>query len=294
MFENLFSAEHCGAALEALLQERKTACPQMQIVPFGKSSCGQKLYAAALGRLKNPVLFVGGLSAQDRMSTILLLRFLWDMTNRDDPNSPCQSASLQKFFEYCGVLILPLLNPDGFDIARGGPETAGALVPLSAHAMQNDPAPWEANAAGTSLKHNFNAAFPYDTARSMHASPSGFPGTRPESEAETKALVRFTASFHPKRVIELRTPGETVAVSLGRYAPASAGISREIIANSCGYRLLPPEDGFERGSFKDWFAQAGGKEGYTICAGCSSPVPDDDLEPLYTRLMQTFLLCMVV
>ena len=38
MFENLFSAEHCGAALEALLQERKTACPQMQIVPFGKAA----------------------------------------------------------------------------------------------------------------------------------------------------------------------------------------------------------------------------------------------------------------
>ena len=102
MFENLFSAEHCGAALEALLQERKTACPQMQIVPFGKSSCGQKLYAAALGRLKNPVLFVGGLSAQDRMSTILLLRFLWDMTNRDDPNSPVKAPACENFLSIAG------------------------------------------------------------------------------------------------------------------------------------------------------------------------------------------------
>lgn len=294
MFETLFTEGSCTDTLAELLLERRRECPLLRTIPAGKSSCGRKLQAVALGSLKHPVLFTGGFTADDRISVLLLLRFLWDITDGDDQSGIKASSNLPKFFDRGGIILLPMLNPDGFEIAANGLQAAGYLKQLTATVAARGEEPWRATATGVDLSRNFDAAFDYVKAQKERPHPAGSPGTRPESEAETKALARLCSAFHLKRVVELRTPGEAVHMSFGQNAPSSAGISSELIANSCGYPLLPHEDGLEPGSLKDWFTAKSGYEGYTIKAGRSSPVPEEDLEPLYARLVQTMLLCMIL
>lgn len=294
MFDTLFSGDSCADTLAGLLLERRRVCPALRAIPVGKSSCGRKIQAVAIGNLKHPVLFAGGLSADDRISVLLLLRFLWDITDGEDLSGIKASSNLPKFFHHGGIILLPMANPDGFEIAAHGVETAGYLRRLAGNIRLRSREPWRASATGVDLTRNFDADFDLEAAQKERPSPTGCAGSRPESEAETKALARLCAAFHLKRVVEFRSPGEDVAAAIGKNAPSSAGISSGLIANSCGYRLLEPEQSREPGSLKDWFSQKSGLEGYTIKAGRSSPVPKEDLEPLYARLVQTMLLCMIL
>ena len=294
MLEDLFSYGFCYDRIVEFLNNCRRACPTLRAIPMGKSSCGRKLPAVAIGNLKNPVLFVSGFSADDRVGVLLLLRFLSDISEQNDSQGIITAGNLPKFFERGGLILLPMVNPDGFEIASQGADTAGYLKKLVQMLQTRTEGNWFCSATGVDLSRNYDIAFDFDTAQKKRAGESGFPGSRPESEAETKAVARLCAAFHFKRIVEFRTPGEAVLPAYGRNTPTNARISGELIANSCGYSLLSPSESFERGSFKDWFASHSGREGYTIKAGRSNPVPEEDLEPLYARLMQTMLLCMVL
>lgn len=294
MLEELFSYGFCYDKTVEFLADRCRECPILRTIPMGKSSCGRRLPAVAIGNLRNPVLFAAGFSADDRVSVLLLLRFLSDITDPEDSQGIIAAGNLPRFFDRGGLILLPMVNPDGFEIAAHGTDAAGYLKKLAQTVEGRIEGEWRSSATGVELVQNYDIAFDYDKAWNGRAGETGFPGSRPESEAETKALIRLCSAFHLKRVVEFRTPGEAVLSAYGRYAPPNSRISGELISNSCGYTLLNPAESFERGSFKDWFAARSGREGYTVKAGRSSPVPEKDLEPLYARLMQTMLLCMVL
>lgn len=294
MLEDLFSYGFCYDKTVEFLNERRKACPVLRTIPTGKSSCGRKLPAVAIGNLKNPVLFAAGFSADDRVSVLLLLRFLFDITDQDDPQKIIAEGHLPKFFERGGLVLLPMVNPDGFEIASQGAETAGYLKKLVKMLESRTDTPWRSSPTGVDLRHNYDIAFDFNSAQRKRAGEEGFPGTRPESEAETKAVLRLCSAFRFRRVVEFCTPGEAILPAYGKNTSSNAAISGELIANSCGYPLLNPAESFERGSLKDWFVSRSGCEGYTIKAGHSRAVPEDDLEPLYARLMQTMLLSMIL
>ncbi len=294
MLEELFSCGFCYDKTVEFLSNRCRECPTLRRIPMGKSSCGRRLPAVAIGSLKNPVLFAAGFSADDRVSVLLLLRFLADLTDPEDAQGIISAGNLPRFFDRGGLILLPMINPDGFEIAARGTDAALYLKKLAQMAEGRMEGAWRSSATGVDLTKNFDLAFDYDSGWNGRAGEPDFPGSRPESEAETKALIRLCSAFHLKRAVEFRTPGEAILPAYGQYAPPNARISGELIANSCGYRLPDPAEAFERGSFKDWFAARSGREGYTIKAGRSNPVPEGDLEPLYARLVQTMLLCMVL
>ena len=294
MLEDLFLNGSCYERILEYLSERRRACPTLRTIPAGKSSCGRKLPVVALGSMKHPVLMAGGFSADDRISVLLLLRFLFDITDAQDTNGVIRAGNLTKFFNRGGLILLPMANPDGFEIACQGIESAGYLKKLAQTARERSGEVWRSSATGVDLTGNYDIAFNYEAAKCLRSGEPGFPGSRPESEAETKAIIRLCSAFHLKRVIELRSPGEAVLAAYGKNSTGSSRISGQLIANSCGYSLLNPAESFERGSFKDWFASHSGAEGYTIKAGRSVPVPEEDLEPLYARLMQTLLLSMIL
>ena len=74
---------------------------------MGKSSCGRRLPAVAIGSLKNPVLFAAGFSADDRVSVLLLLRFLADLTDPEDAQGIISAGNLPRFFDRGGLILLP-------------------------------------------------------------------------------------------------------------------------------------------------------------------------------------------
>lgn len=263
-----------------------------RILPFGKSYAGNRLLASAIGRMKRPVLFVGGFDAQDWFITALLLRFLSDIAESLTGGGLLNSSDLPKFFERGGVIVVPCANPDGMEIALQGNLS---FQPLQKH-VENMSAPgsvWHANAMGVRIEQNFDARF--QPGLQTQRSAEGFPGIRPSSEPETKALMKLCTLFPCKRVISFHSGGECILTRRSRSAPQNSAITANLLSNSCGYRLVSGEGAYEPGSFKDWFVDHGGAEGYAIKVGRSAaPLTEQDLEPVYTRLIQTLILMMIL
>ena len=263
-----------------------------RILPFGKSYAGNRILGAAIGRMKHPVLFAGGFDAQDWFITALLLRFLNDIAESLAGGGILYSSDLPKFFERGGVIVVPCANPDGMEIALQGNLS---YQPLQKHVetMSGAGSVWHANAMGVRIQQNFDAQF--QPGLQPQRGAEGFPGIRPASEPETKALMRLCGLFPCKRVVSFHCGGETILARRSRSAPQNSGITASLLSSSCGYHLALGEEAYEPGSFKDWFVDRGGAEGYAIKVGRSSvPLTEQDLEPVYTRLIQTLILMMIL
>jgi len=88
-----------------------------------------------------------------------------------------------------GVVVQPLLNPDGYLTKKSQ----------------------RPNARGVDLNRNFKTPeWPYEAqtywAKRDKMDPRKFPGTYPESEAETKAITQAIADIAPQKIISIHTP----------------------------------------------------------------------------------------
>ena len=169
MLEDLFSYGFCYDKTVEFINNRRRTCPTLRVIPMGKSSCGRKLPAVAIGNLRNPVLFAAGFSADDRVSVLLLLRFLSDITDRSDSQGIIAAGNLPKFFERGGLILLPMVNPDGFEIASQGADTAGYLKKLVQMLQNRAEGNWNSSATGVDLSRNYDIAFDFDAAHKKRA-----------------------------------------------------------------------------------------------------------------------------
>lgn len=263
-----------------------------RILPFGKTYTGNRIFGVAVGKLKRPVLFLGGFDAQDWFITSLLLHFLSDIAESFSGGGALHSSDLPKFFERGGIILVPCANPDGMEIAQQG---TTSFQPLQKHvkAMSASGATWHANAMGVRIQQNFDARF--EAGLQNQRSAEGFPGIRPSSEPETKALMKLCSLFPYKRAVTFHSGGECILTRTSSAGPRNSEITAGLIANSCGYSLLSGESAYEPGSLKDWFVDHGGPEGYAIKIGRSPALlTEQDLKPVYTRLIQTLILLMIL
>jgi g-D-glutamyl-meso-diaminopimelate peptidase len=94
------------------------------------------------------------------------------------------------------VWFVPLVNPDGVNIARYGSRAAGPYWALAADTGANTPGLWQANARGVDIRYNFD--FRFTNRKKQQESKGiyspcgeGYCGPSPESEPETIAITSF-------------------------------------------------------------------------------------------------------
>ena len=65
----------------------------------------------------------------------------------------------------------------------------------------------------------------------------------------------------------------------------------QVLAGSCGYRVATPKGTASHGGFKDWFIEKLGRPGFTIEVGRGrNPLPVEELDPIYCRIIEMLLL----
>ncbi len=278
----------------------KIKYPALKMFAIGKSFLGRKIYALAVGNCRNATLFAGAFHAQEWLTCSLLLRFLKDLAKADNQAQPLLGLDVHKTLREKGLICVPMVNPDGVEIAVNGTKSAKHMQRYVESIMAHSTQKWQANVRGVDLNHNYDAGFAtlraMEQAQGIHApAPTQYGGRMPHSEPETRAMVNLCKTFDVKKVFAFHSQGEEIFFEYGNRTPPSARLIAELLATTCGYQLVQNDGLASHGGFKDWFIEKTGRPGFTIEIGKGeNPLPIEELEPIYARLMETLLLAVMI
>ena len=214
----------------------------------GRSAFGRHIVALRVGDGKGILLF-GGSHAREWCTVPVVLaayrRYLaaWQASRGDLP----------------GADFLPMVNPDGVELARRGLKSAPPIVrPYLARINGGeDFSLWKANGRGVDPNVNFDAGWGKGKGNVFAPSPASYVGLYPSSERETTALVNLTLKQNYRGVLCYHCKGE---VAYYGYRPIdgredltrhSEKTARALCAE-WGYTPLTSEG--SHGGYKDWYA----------------------------------------
>lgn len=279
------------AELRAQLRQIETAHPNLRLFRIGRSVLGREILALGLGNLKKSALFVGATHGEEWLTALLLTRFAGEFAGAMESGGQLAGLNIRRLMGSKGLIIVPMLNPDGVEIALKGPKSAGPLADSVARMQKKSPGKWQANARGVDLNHNFDAGWPILRAMEIEAGitapgPTRFGGPHPASEPETRAILHLIAAVRPQRLYAFHSQGEEIFWQYQNIPIPKGKVIAETLASLSGYTLVENGGLASHGGLKDWFIETCRRPGFTIEIGRGeNPLPVEDLEPIYARLL---------
>lgn len=263
---------------------------------IGRTSLGRSIFSLTVGNEKNSVLLAGGFHGSEWLTSIVLYKFIEQLSFEIKHKNLMCSVDVSKAFSKTGITVVPCVNPDGVEIALKGSSAAKNLRSFIEGIGCEDFSKWNANARGVDINHNFSAG--WDILRKMEEekgikgpSPRQYGGEFPESESETKALTRLCRLRFFRQVMALHSQGEELYFEYGENTPKSSYMMAKIIASSCGYTLVSNEGLASHAGFKDWFIEEFARPGFTMEIGKGeNPLPLSDFESIYSRIEEALLI----
>ena len=220
--------------LHALAEQYST----VELGYLGTTVLDRGIPSVSVGRGRRRLLYVGGQSASDRISSALLVRFLWELAYAAETDACIGHLHYRSIFETHTITVIPMLNPDGIEYRIHGVQKDNPLYGrlIEMNGGSEDFSQWQGNARGVELPRN------YDISSERHSAeiPSG---NAPESEPEVYALcnlIRYREdllgvfSLHdaPKNGIRYE--------SLGIAPPRSGEIAKRL-SSITGYQIAEEE-----------------------------------------------------
>lgn len=271
--------------------------PFLNVYQIGKSVLGRPILAVRIGVRDDCILYAGGFHGSERLTVLTNLLFIEDFCTslRDDTNfslSSAKNAICNK-----SIIVVPCVNPDGYEIALNGVQTAGASAgKISQINGNNDIKFWNANANGVDINHNFDAGF--DKIKEIERadgitgpSPRRYGGERPNSEPETQAMVNLVERNNINLAIAWHSQGEEIYWQYGENTPEKSYRLAQLFSTASGYRVAEPAPTASHAGFKDWFIDKWGKPGFTIEIGKGqNPLDPGGIYAIYENLKELMLL----
>lgn len=239
---------------------------------IGKSIFGKELPVLRLGAGEHRVLFVGAHHGLERITAAMLLRYVEEYCRAYEEQGELGCCSSSYLFQTRSIYVLPLLNPDGVELAMDGTEEHAA---------------WQSNGRGVDLNHNYNAGWQEYKRLERRAGilgpgPTRYSGARPESEPEVSALCAFCRRIPFRTAVALHTQGEEIYYDFQRETPKNSLAMAAVFSKVSGYQIAQPEEMASFGGFKDWFIHEFGRPAFTIEAGRGkNPLSPDSFNAFY-------------
>jgi len=274
--------------------------PFLSLARIGKSFMGRELLALQLGKRKSYVLIAAAFHGKERITAAVALRFIEDVCNAVVLDSDLTGIPIRKALKERGLIIIPMINPDGCDIAIHGEKAclshAGRIKRLCGGHFEQ----WNANGRGVDINHNFDAGWNELKLLEQEQGifgpgPSRYGGCRPESEAETVALATLCRRLNSDQVMALHTQGEEIYWRYGDNTPQKSERMAKILAASSGYKMADPCGTASHGGFKDWFIDRFGRPGFTVELGKGvNPLPPEQLTAIYPAALELMALTLIM
>lgn len=253
-------------------------------VILAESLAGRDILALHIGNDNNSVLFTAAYHGMEWLTSLILLKFLYDVCERLGNKYDRLYNSIKKR----GITIVPCVNPDGVEISLMGASSAGEYESLVRSIGDNEM--WQANARGVDINHNFDAGWD-----ELHESEikNGIVGPRrtryggiaPESEPETRSIVNLCNENYFDYAVALHSQGEEIYWDYGYKTPNCSLEMARKMAELSGYKVSKPEGLAVGGGFKDWFIEKINRPAFTVEIGKGiNPLPLKDFKSIYRKV----------
>ncbi len=237
---------------------------QVQVTTFGQSIQNRKLYLLKLGSGEKKLAVIGGVHGRESITSLLILKLIEEYSKEQE----IASYNLTKLLDDVTFYFVPMLNPDGIEIAVNGVADGAKNKEfyLKANEGSTDFKRWKTNARGVDLNKQFPAD--WEGVASTEASHfESYKGSGPVTEAESKALFELTKKEDFDLVVCFHHSGNVI---FWYYNQKGEQYQRDYelakrISNINGYKVVPPEDSDQvAAGYKDWFIKEFKKPGFTI------------------------------
>ena len=250
-------------------------------VNIGESIMEKPIPCLRIGKGSRKILLAGAFHGLEYLTAAFLMKFTSDYAVHISDNKRLFGYDTAKIYQTTSVYIVPMVNPDGVDIAINGldltnPHHRNLISITGIHSFD---LVWQANARGVDLNHNYNAKW---STVVKECGPTKYGGEYPESEPETRAVTNLIRSVGFDTLLAFHSQGKEIYYDFDGFAAEEARVLAEQMANESGYALKSPTGTAAFGGCKDWFIKEYGKSGFTIEIGSGkNPLPLSQLDEIY-------------
>ena len=268
----------------------------------GRSVLGREIPALMLstGPADRQVLLAAAFHGQEWLTALFALRLCEELCGAVRAGLPLCGIPLRRALKGRQIWFVPLVNPDGVEIARYGSGAAGGYAASAVEAGADTPGLWQANARGVDINHNFNAGWEEMQAlaqKNGKTSPGArqYSGPSPESEPETRALTDLCRRYAFRHVVALHSQGEEIYWEYGEDTPPQSRMMAKVLGAASGYAVTAPTGLASYGGFKDWFIRCYHRPGFTIELGQGvNPLPVAQFETIYEKAREMLVLSVLL
>ena len=269
---------------------------------IGRSVLGREIPALMLaaGGGGQAVLMAAAFHGQEWLTALCALRLCEELCAARRAHTTLCGVPIHKALRDRQIWFVPLVNPDGVEIARYGSSAAGAYAASAAAAGADIPGVWQTNARGVDINHNFNAGWAQMQAlaqKNEKISPGRryYSGPEPESEPETRALTDLCRRYEFRHVVALHSQGEEIYWSYGSHTPPQSRMMARVLGSASGYAVAQPDEMASHGGFKDWFIDHYHRPGFTLELGRGrNPLPVAGFEEMYAKAREMLVLSVLL
>jgi len=264
--------------------------PHLCCRSIGRSVLGRSIDCFMIGNGPERLHMNGAVHANEWITAPLLLRFMEDLL---ECSCSQRSEIITHLLEQVTLWIVPMVNPDGVDLAQDGAAIAGddwRSCLLEWNNGEDNFTTWKANIRGVDLNDQFPAMWEVERERRQVNGPASqdYSGPCPLSEPEAQALAQLTESVEFSRVLSLHTQGREIYWNYRDQEPPEAEELANRLGEASGYRAVKLS-GSDAG-YKDWFILKFRRSGFTIEAGeGKNPLPPEEFDSIYRDLAPLLL-----
>lgn len=271
--------------------------PFLDVFQIGKSVLGRPILAVRIGSRDECVLYAAGFHGSERLTTLCNLMFIEDFCTALRDNTDFSISNARNALCNKSIIVIPCVNPDGYEISLNGAATAGASAnKITRINGNNDIRYWNANANGVDINHNFDAGFERmkeieRAAGITGPAPRRYGGEAPESEPETQSLVALVNQYNVVEVLAWHSQGEEIYWQFGENTPEKGYRLAQLFSTASGYSVANPAETAAYAGFKDWYIETTGNPGFTIEIGKGmNPLSPTQLYGIYDNLKELMLI----
>lgn len=232
---------------------------------IGKSLLNRNIYCISIGNGKRFAVFAAAFHGLEYLTAAALISFAEKFSRS------------YAYHDLIRVLFIPMVNPDGVDIALNGIDPSNSYHKniLRHTGIINFTDVWQANAAGTDINHNFDAGWQKIL---NFPSPTKYGGTYPCSEPETQAVSNILKKCRPELFIAFHSQGKEIYYDYNGMENTRSKKTAEVIADVCGYKTVIPKGTAAFGGAKDWYIKEYNEQAFTVELGLGkNPLPISEL-----------------